>query len=340
MSNRTLIIAEAGVNHNGSLENAFKLIDKAVEACVDVVKFQTFKTEAIVTKTAEKASYQNKNDNSTNSQYEMLKELEFGLDEFKKIADYCNKKNIDFCSTAFDFESIDLLSNNFDMVFWKIPSGEITNLPYLEKIGKLGTLGKKIILSTGMSTVDEVDKALKVLLNVGVKNEDVTLLHCTTEYPATIAGVNLNAMKTLHDNFNCEIGYSDHTEGIEVAIAAVAMGASVIEKHFTLDKNMKGPDHKASLEPKELTSMVTAIRNIELALGNGVKEPLPIEMENRKVARKSIVAKKDILINEILTEDNLTVKRPGIGLSPMFWNDAIGSKSIRTFKKDELIEIN
>ncbi len=284
---KVLIIAEAGVNHNGSLETALKMVDAAVDAGVDIIKFQTFKTESIVTKSAKKAEYQNNNDSRSKTQYEMLKQLEFGIEEFNTIYKYCSEKEIGFCSTAFDFESIDLLANNFEMPFWKIPSGEITNLPYLRAVA---TLKQKVVLSTGMATIYEVENAMQVLLDTGLDQSEITLLHCTTEYPASIEGVNLRAMSTLKDTFNTEIGYSDHTQGIDVSIAAVAMGATVIEKHFTLDKNMEGPDHIASLEPSELEAMVGAIRNVSSSLGSGIKKPLAIELINREAIRKSIVA--------------------------------------------------
>lgn len=331
-----LVIAEAGVNHNGSLETALKLVDTAVEAGVDVIKFQTFKTESIVTKDAQKATYQNVNDSRSSTQYDMLKKLEFGLEEFTELYSYCKSKGIGFCSTAFDFESISLLNENFKMPFWKIPSGEITNLPYLRKIAELR---QPIIISTGMATVSEIQDALEVFYTEGLTKSDITILHCTTEYPAAMDSVNLLAMNTIKKVFDTEIGYSDHTEGIEIPVAATAMGAKVIEKHFTLDKTMEGPDHKASLEPDELKDMVHAIRNVSSALGDGVKEPKLIELENRKVARKSIVASNRIQEGDLLTEDNLTVKRPGIGISPMQWDSVVGTVATRNFEKDELIVI-
>lgn len=335
-SNDVLIIAEAGVNHNGNIHTALKLVDVAVDAGVDVIKFQTFKTESLVTKFAPKAEYQDINDTRSKTQYEMLKSLELSLDEFKMLFDYCKQKMIGFCSTAFDFESIELLSENFDMPFWKIPSGEITNLPYLRKIG---SLKKSIILSTGMATIDEIKDALEVLYGAGVKRNNIVLLHCTTEYPASIESVNLRAMTTIADHFNVTVGYSDHTEGIDVPIAAVAMGAAVVEKHFTLDKKMEGPDHKASLEPTELVEMVKSIRNVSKALGNGKKEPFPSELKTRDVARKSIVAKCDIAEGECFTEANITVKRPGTGISPMLWDSVIGQVASRAYVVDELVEL-
>ena len=331
--NKTFIIAEAGVNHNGSMELAKKLIDAAAEAKVDVVKFQTFKTENLVCKNAIKAEYQEKTTSKNESQFEMLKKLELDIDAHKILMNYCEAKGIMFLSTAFDLESIDVL-NELGMEIFKIPSGEITNYPYLRKIGKLK---KKVILSTGMSYMQEIQDAIKVLKDNGTK--DITVLHCNTEYPTPIEDVNLNAMNTIKENLNVEIGYSDHTTGIEVPIAAVAMGAKVIEKHFTLDKNMEGPDHNASLAPNELKDMVYAIRNVEKAMGNGEKVPSESETKNLKVARKSIVAKKLIKKGEKFTEDNLTCKRPGDGISPMKWMDVVGAVSNRDFEEDEKIEM-
>lgn len=327
------IIAEAGVNHNGSIELAKNLVDKAKEAGADCVKFQTFKANQIVSKIATKADYQKKQTGSSESQHEMLKKLELSFDEFINLNNYCKEAGIEFLSTAFDFESIDFL-NQLGMQVWKIPSGEITNLPYLIKIAKLN---KKVILSTGMSTMREIEDAVNILKDHGAS--ELIILHCTTEYPTPYEDVNLNAMLAIKEKFGCEIGYSDHTMGIEVPIAAVALGAKVIEKHFTLDRNMDGPDHKASLEPSELKLMVDAIRNIELSMGTGVKEPTSSEKKNIAIARKSIVANQSIKKGEILTETNLTVKRPGNGISPMKWYEIIGSKAIRNFNEDELIEI-
>ena len=328
------IIAEAGVNHNGSLKLAKKLVDEAKNAGVDCIKFQTFIAENIVSKTAVKAEYQKQNtNNSCESQYNMLKKLELSFPDFIELNNYCKAKNIQFLSTAFDFDSIDFLSS-LDMNVWKIPSGEITNLPYLIKIANLG---KDIILSTGMSTMEEIQNALSVLKTNGAGN--ITVLHCTTEYPAPFADVNLKAMLTIKDKFDVNIGYSDHTKGIEIPISAVALGATVIEKHFTLDKNMQGPDHKASLEPHELKKMVESIRNVESALGDGIKKLAESEKKNISVARKSIIAKRDIKKGEIFTQENLTVKRPGNGISPMKWFEILGQKAIKDFKEDELIEI-
>ena len=327
------IIAEAGVNHNGSLELAKQLVDKAKEAGVDCVKFQTFIAKNIVSKNAAKAEYQKKQTENLESQHEMLKKLELSFDEFIELKNYCLEKEIEFLSTAFDFESIDFLSE-LGMRIWKIPSGEITNLPYLIKIAKLKS---KVILSTGMSTIDEINDAVNVLNENGAS--EIIILHCTTEYPTPYEDVNLRAMLTIKEKFGVNVGYSDHTMGMEVPIAAVALGATVIEKHFTLDRNMQGPDHKASLEPNELKNMVDAIRHIEKALGNGVKQVAESEKKNLAIARKSIIAKKNIKKGEILSEDNLTVKRPGDGISPMRWFEVIGAVSIRDFERDELIEI-
>ena len=327
------IIAEAGVNHNGSLELAKKLVDKAKEAGADCVKYQTFKANKIVSKNAAKADYQKKQTESPESQHEMLKKLELSFDDFIELNNYCKEIGIEFLSTAFDFESIDFL-NQLGMQVWKIPSGEITNLPYLIKIAKLN---KKVILSTGMSTMREIEDAVNILKDHGAS--ELIILHCTTEYPTPYEDVNLNAMLAIKERFGYEVGYSDHTMGIEVPIAAVALGAKVIEKHFTLDRTMDGPDHKASLEPSELKTMVDAIRNIELSMGTGIKEPADSEKKNIAIACKSIVANQSIIKGDILTETNLTVKRPGEGISPMKWFEIIGTKAIRDFEEDELIEI-
>lgn len=331
--NKTFIIAEAGVNHNGSIDIAKKLIDIAVNAKVDAVKFQTFKTENLVCKNALKAEYQEKTTAKDESQFEMLKKLELNIEAHKILMKYCEDRRIMFLSTAFDLESIDVL-NKLGMKIFKIPSGEITNYPYLKKIGKLN---KKVIVSTGMADLNEIEAAIRVLRENGTN--DITVLHCNTEYPTPIEDVNLNAMKTIKEKFNVEIGYSDHTMGIEVPIAAVAMGAKVIEKHFTLDKNMKGPDHKASLNPNELKSMVETIRNIEKATGNGIKKPSKSEIKNLNIARKSIVANNIIIKGEKFTEDNITCKRPGGGISPMEWENVIGHAADRDFEEDEKITI-
>ncbi len=330
---RVFVIAEAGVNHNGSLELAKKLVDAAKDAGADCVKFQTFISKNIVSKNAVKAEYQKQQTEAEESQHDMLKRLELSFDEFEELNEYCKYKDIEFMSTAFDFDSIDFLKSS-GMNIWKIPSGDITNLPYLMKIAKLN---KPVILSTGMSTMDEIRDAVNALKDNGAGK--LTVLHCTTEYPTPFNDVNLNAMITIKEEFGVQVGYSDHTKGIEVSIAAVALGATVIEKHFTLDRNMEGPDHKASLEPNELKAMVDSIRHIELALGNGMKQPAESEKKNMTVARKSIIACKDIKAGEIFTEENLTVKRPGDGVSPMKWFDVIGQIASRSFEEDELIEL-
>nr|WP_307991086.1 N-acetylneuraminate synthase [uncultured Niameybacter sp.] len=328
---RVMIIAEAGVNHNGDIQLAKRLIDVAVEAKADVVKFQTFKAENIVTDEAPKATYQKETTDSNESQYRMLKKLELSVEDHKELIAYCKEKGILFLSTPFDLESIDLL-DDLGIEIFKIPSGELTNLPYLEKIG---AKKKQVILSTGMSTIDEVEAAIRILNNQGTT--DITLLHCTTQYPTPMEEVNLKAMLTMKERFGLEVGYSDHTEGIEVPIAAVAMGATVIEKHFSLDKNMEGPDHRASLEPNELIKMVQAIRNIEKALGNGEKVPSKCELQNKEIVRKSIVAKVSIQEGELFSEDNLTVKRPGSGISPMRWHEVLGRRATKNYVKDEMI---
>ena len=328
---RVFIIAEAGVNHNGKPELAKELVDKAKEAGVDCIKFQTFKSENCVTSNAEKAAYQIQQTGAGESQLEMLRKLELSFDDFIELKNYCEMQKITFLSTPFDLESIDFLAN-LGMEFWKIPSGEITNLPYLIKIAKTH---KPVIMSTGMSNLDEIQEAFNLLQENG--SGEITLLHCTTEYPAPYEDVNLRAMLTLKEKFNTPVGYSDHTMGIEVPVAAVTLGATVIEKHFTLDRNMEGPDHKASLEPHELKAMVSAIRNVELAMGEGVKKPTPSEKKNIAVARKSIVASRNIKKGEVFTEDNLTTKRPGNGISPMRWYEVLGQRAVRDFKEDELI---
>lgn len=332
--NRTIIIAEAGVNHNGDMNIAHRLIDAAADAGVDYVKFQTFKTKNLVSCDAPTAEYQKSATNET-SQFAMLKRLELSEEQHLDLIDYCRQKGVNFLSTAFDLDSIDLL-NQFDLDFWKIPSGEITNYPYLVKIARTS---KPVVMSTGMCDLADVKNALDVLTENGVKKEDITLLHCNTQYPTPMSDVNLNAMITLADTFGVKTGYSDHTQGIEVPIAAVALGAKVIEKHFTLDRNMEGPDHKASLEPHELKAMVEAIRNIEKAIGNPEKCASASETPNKAIARKSIVAKCHIAKGELLTENNITVKRPGNGISPMRWREVIGTTATRDFAPDELIEI-
>ncbi|WP_456034378.1 N-acetylneuraminate synthase [Roseburia inulinivorans] len=330
---RTLIIAEAGVNHNGSLNVAKKLAISAKEAGADIVKYQTFNPDALSSKYAEMAQYQKKNMGQTKSQKEMLSRLTLTHDEFIQLARFCDEIGIKFLSTPFDIQSIDFL-NELGCDIWKIPSGEITNYPYLVHIAETK---KKIIMSTGMSTLTEVVSALDILRSNGAT--DIQLLHCTTQYPTPYSAVNLKAMLTLKSETGCEVGYSDHTNGIEIPIAAVAMGAVIIEKHFTLDRNMEGPDHKASLEPGELKQMVDSIRHIEEALGDGKKKPADIELSNINIARKSIVAKKFIKRGEVLSEENITTKRPGNGISPMLWTSVLGTNAIRNFEEDELIEI-
>lgn len=329
-----LIIAEAGVNHNGSIDMAKQLIEAAAVAGVDYVKFQTFKAEELVTKDAKQAEYQQRNA-ADDSQYTMLKKLELTPRQHEELIAYCQQKGVRFLSTAFDLESIEYL-HSLNLGLWKIPSGEITNYPYLKKIAQYG---EPVIMSTGMCSMDDVEQALNVLLKNGLTKEQITLLHCNTEYPTPMQDVNLKAMLQMRDKFGIKVGYSDHTKGIEVPIAAVAMGADVIEKHFTLDRTLPGPDHKASLEPNELNAMVDAIRNIEQALGDGQKHVSVSEEKNMAIARKSIVAARDIKRGELLTEKNLTTKRPGSGISPMRWEDVIGTKAIRDFAEDELIEI-
>lgn len=330
---RVFIIAEAGVNHNGSIELAKKLIDVAAEAGADAVKFQTFEADKLASKNAQKAEYQKDTTSKNESQYDMLKKLELNVDIHKELIAYCKQKNIMFLSTPFDHDSIELLSD-LGLDIFKIPSGEITNLPYLKHLGKLG---KKVILSTGMADIGEIEDALDILTSAGTKKENITVLHANTQYPTPMEDVNLKAMVTIGTTFDVAYGYSDHTLGIEVDIAAVALGASCIEKHFTLDKTMEGPDHKASLEPDELKAMVKAIRNIELALGSSIKKPSKSEMPNKAIARKSIVAKKAIKKGEILSEGNITIKRPGNGISPMRWDEIMGTVALKDYKEDELI---
>ena len=330
---KVFIIAEAGVNHNGSIELAKKLIDVASESGADAVKFQTFKAEKLVSKNAQKADYQKQTTDTKESQFDMIKKLELDLDTHKELMAYCETKNIMFLSTPFDHDSIDLLSD-LGLEIFKIPSGEITNLPYLRHIGRLN---KKVILSTGMADIGEIEDALNVLIAAGTKKENITVLHANTMYPTPMEDVNLKAMVTIGNTFDVAFGYSDHTLGIEVDIAAVAMGACCIEKHFTLDKTMEGPDHKASLEPHELKSMIKAIRNIELALGSCVKKPSKSEIPNMQIARKSIVAKMDIKKGEILSEEKITIKRPGNGINPMRWDEIVGTIATKDYKEDELI---
>lgn len=335
MTKRTLIIAEAGVNHNGDLELAMQLIDAAAEAGADFVKFQTFDANRQVTRSAKKADYQTRTTNSKESQHEMLRRLELTAEMHKELIAHCAVRNISFFSTGFDIESVDLLVS-LGLDHFKIPSGEITNLPYLRHIGRLG---HAVILSTGMAAMGEIEAAIDILELAGTPRSNITVLHCTTGYPTPMAEVNLRAMQSMHTAFGVAVGYSDHTAGIEVAIAAVAMGASVIEKHFTLDRSLPGPDHKASLEPKELKAMVAAIRNIEIALGDGIKRLTPSEAKNKPLARKSLVASLAIKAGEIFSAQNITCKRPGTGISPMRWDEVLGRTAPRDFSADELIEL-
>ena len=333
----TIIIAEAGVNHNGSIDYAKQLVDKAVEAGVDYIKFQTFKADNLVTKTARQAEYQQRNiGGDESSQYQMLKKLELSELEHEILLTYCKEKGIKFFSTAFDLDSIEYL-HSLKIGLWKIPSGEVTNYPFLKRIA---AFNEPTILSTGMCEMEDVRNAVTVLYKNGLSKKNLILLHCNTEYPTPYEDVNLRAMETLRQEFGVGVGYSDHTQGIEVAIAAVALGATVIEKHFTLNRNMDGPDHKASLEPDELNAMVRTIRNIEKAIGgSGIKSVTESERGNIVIARKSIVAACEIKAGEVFTENNITVKRPGSGISPMCWEDIVGKKANRDFQEDELIEL-
>ncbi len=330
----TLIIAEAGVNHNGSIDRAKKLIDVAYEAGADYVKFQTFRAESVVTQIAEKADYQKNFTEKTESHFNMLKKLELDQTAHEDLIQHCEKQGISFLSTAFDHDSIDLLAE-MKIPLYKIPSGEITNLPYLKHIGRMG---KPIVMSTGLAMLEEVRAALLVLIEAGAEKNRITILHCNTEYPTPMEDVNLLAMLSMGDEMGVAVGYSDHTLGIEVPIAAAALGATIIEKHFTLDRTLPGPDHCASLEPDELKAMVQAIRNIDKAMGDGVKKPSPSEQKNILIARRSIVAKKPIKKGERFTEDNLTVKRPGSGITPMMWEAYMGKSADREYQMDELIQ--
>ena len=332
MANKTYIIAEIGVNHNGDINLAKKMIDVAKQCGADVAKFQTANAEKIISKYAPKAEYQKETTGADESQLEMVKKITLPFEAYIELKDYCESVGIEFMSTPFDDDSIEFLTKLGQRV-WKIPSGEVTNLPYLIKIAETGY---PIIMSTGMCDMDEIEAAVNLLKEYGAG--EITLLHCTTEYPAPVAEVNLSAMNALKEKFDVPVGYSDHTKGIEIPIAAVAMGASIIEKHFTLDRNMEGPDHKASLEPDELKAMVDAIRNVELATGDGIKKATESEKRNIVVARKSIVAARPIKKGEELTVENLTTKRPGSGISPMRWFEVIGTKAVRDFQEDELIE--
>ncbi len=336
-NSHTIIIAEAGVNHNGSLELARQLVDNAAEAGADYIKFQTFKAEKLVTKVARQAEYQQRNIAiKDQSQYQMLKKLELSSEDHEILMRHCHERGIRFLSTAFDFDSMDYL-HSLKLGLWKIPSGEVTNYLFLKRIAGYN---EKTILSTGMCDLEDVRTAVSALYQNGLLKKNLVLLHCNTEYPTPYIDVNLKAMISLREEFGVEVGYSDHTNGFEVAIAAVALGASIIEKHFTLDHNMKGPDHKASLEPNELKAMITAIRNVEIAMsGDGTKHVSESERKNMAVARKSIVASRGIRRGEMLTERNLTVKRPGTGISPMKWEQVIGTRAVRDFQEDELIEL-
>jgi N,N'-diacetyllegionaminate synthase len=329
----TFIIAEAGVNHNGSIDLACQLIDVASQAGANAIKFQTFKAENLVLRDTQKADYQKQSKILDESQFEMIKKLELGVEDHKKLIKYCKKKGIVFLSSPFDNESIELL-NKLKLEIFKIPSGEINNLPYLRCIG---ALNKKLILSTGMSTLKDIEEALEILINSGTYKKNITILHANTMYPSPMEDVNLRAMQTIKNKFEVDVGYSDHTLGIEIDIAAVAMGASMIEKHFTLDKTMEGPDHKASLDPIELREMIKSIRNVEKAIGSGVKVVTESEKPNIDFVRKSIVAKKDIKKGEVFTDNNLTTKRPAVGVSPMQWDSIIGKAAQRNYRKDELL---
>ncbi len=333
MTRRSIIIAEAGVNHNGDVELARQLIDAAASAGADFVKFQTFSADRQVTRSAKKADYQTQTTDSDESQLEMLRRLELTEPMHRQLIAHCATRNVGFLSTGFDIESVDLLAS-LGQDYFKVPSGEITNLPYLRHIGRFG---KAVILSTGMSTLGEIEAAIDVFEQEGTPRAKITVLHCTTEYPAPMSEVNLRAMQSIQSAFGVEVGYSDHTRGIEVAIAAVAMGATVIEKHFTIDRKLPGPDHQSSLEPAELTNMVAAIRNVETALGDGIKRLTPSEARNKSVVRKSLVASRAIKCGEVFTAENLTTKRPGTGISSMRWDEFIGKKALRDFSADELI---
>lgn len=332
---KVFIIAEAGVNHNGKIENAIEMISVAKESGADAIKFQTAVPELVMTVNAEKADYQIDLTEKTESQLEMVKKIHLPLKDYKILKEECELTNIEFMSTPFDHESIKLLAD-LGLERFKIPSGEITNLPYLRHVGRLG---KSVIMSSGMSDLKEIETALGVLEKAGTLRRQITVLHCNTEYPTPMEDVNLNAMLTMRDGLGVQVGYSDHTLGIEISIAAVALGATVIEKHFTLDRTLTGPDHRASLEPYELKAMIQAIRNIEKSLGDGIKQPSLSEQKNIPIVRRSIVAARDIQKEEVFTEENLAVKRPGTGISPMLWDEVIGKVANRRFESDELIDI-
>ena len=331
---KVLIIAEAGVNHNGDINVAKKLIDVAADAGADLVKFQTFSADRLVTESASKADYQKLATDNVESQHTMLRKLELTEAMHHELIAHCALRGIGFFSTGFDIESINLLVS-FGQELFKIPSGEITNLPYLRHIGKLG---KEVILSTGMSSMDEIESAINALEESGTPRVRITVLHCTTAYPVPMSDVNLRAMQSIRTKFGVDVGYSDHTLGIEISMAAVTLGATIIEKHFTLDRTLPGPDHKASLEPSELKSMIDGIRNIEQALGDGIKRLMPSEFSNRDVARKSVVARLPISSGQVLNEENLATKRPGTGISPMKWGNLLGKKAHRDYSVDELID--
>jgi N,N'-diacetyllegionaminate synthase len=335
MSHKTLIIAEAGVNHNGDIQMAKKLIDAAADAGADLVKFQTFSADRLVTAYAKKADYQNLTTDAAESQHQMLRRLELDANMHHTLMAHCAARGIGFFSTGFDIESVNLLVS-LGQDHFKIPSGEITNLPYLRHIG---ALGRRTLLSTGMATLGEVEAAIDVLEAAGAARENMVVLHCTTEYPTPMGEVNLRAMQSMGNALGVAVGYSDHTVGIEVSVAAVALGAQVIEKHFTLDRNLPGPDHKASLEPAELAALVKAIRNVEAALGNGVKRPTPSETKNRPIARKSLVAAVPIARGEVFSAHNMAVKRPGTGMSPMRWDEMLGRLALRDYAADEQIDL-
>lgn len=333
ISKKVFIIAEAGVNHNGSLELAKKLVDVAKNSGADAVKFQTFKASRLVTKSAQQAEYQTANSGKQENQFEMLKRLELSKEDHQELVAYCNKIEIEFMSTPFDIQSIQFL-NRLGVKRFKISSGEITNYPYLKIVG---SLNKEIILSSGMAKLADIEAALNVLIDAGTEKNKITILHATTDYPTQMQDVNLNAMQTIANAFKVNVGYSDHTTGIEISSAAVALGANIIEKHFTLDNDLPGPDHKASLEPKELKEMIDMIRNIEIALGDGIKGPSASEAKNLLVARKSLVAITNIKKGEVFSEKNIYVKRPGTGISPMRWNEIIGQVAQKDYQEDDLI---
>jgi len=335
MNNKVIIIAEAGVNHNGSLDRARKMVDAAAEMGVDYIKFQTGAPEKLISRYAVMADYQKKNVGTDQSQLDMVKEISLKYDDYPKLKEYCDQVGIKFMSTPFELDAIDVLAK-LNMDYMKVPSGEITNYPYLVKIAQTGL---PVIMSTGMSTMGDIEAALALFEENGLSRDRVILLHCNTEYPTPYEDVNLKAMVTMRECFGVRVGYSDHTRGIEVPVAAVAMGATVIEKHFTLDRTLPGPDHVASLEPDEMKQMVDSIRHIEAALGSGIKQVSPSERKNMAIARKSIIAARDIACGEVFTADNLTTKRPGNGISPMRWNEVIGRKAVRDFGEDELIEL-